>query len=260
MPSRRAVIVSSCEPCASATSKSRPLAQRRSAPQPRAQLPRLADARPAAVVADHRRRHAVLLDQLQRLRVVARRDLDLVAARLEQLDERPEDERMRARRHVDPDPHASDDSRAETSRRDALDVALVPEREREQAPELAREVLAARRRGRRARASRPRAGGSPAGAASRATASRGRTARARRAARPRPGSRSRASARARPRAAAAARPPCAAAASSTSPRTLCRAGSEKAKFETTVSRNGTRASSDHAIEARSVFTSRSSTR
>ena len=31
MPSRRAVIVSSCEPCASARSKSRPFAQRRSA-------------------------------------------------------------------------------------------------------------------------------------------------------------------------------------------------------------------------------------
>ena len=45
-----------------------------------------------------------------------------------------------------------------------------------------------------------------------------------------------------------------------SPRTLCFAGSENAKFATTVSMNGTRASSDHAIDARSVFVSRSSTR
>ena len=52
---------------------------------------------------DRRRGHPVRLDQLQRLRVVARGDLDLVAPRLEQLHERPEDERMRARRHVDPD-------------------------------------------------------------------------------------------------------------------------------------------------------------
>ena len=44
------------------------------------------------------------------------------------------------------------------------------------------------------------------------------------------------------------------------PRTLCRVGSASAKFVTTVSRNGTRASSECAIDARSVFTSRSSTR
>ena len=45
-----------------------------------------------------------------------------------------------------------------------------------------------------------------------------------------------------------------------SPRTRWRAGSASAKFVTTGSRNGTRASSECAIEARSVFTSRSSTR
>ena len=44
------------------------------------------------------------------------------------------------------------------------------------------------------------------------------------------------------------------------PRTLCLAGSANAKFVTTESRNGTRASSEWAIDARSVFTSRSSTR
>ena len=51
---------------------------------------------------------------------------------------------MRARRHVDPDPHASSASiRAERERRRLLlDVPLVPEREREQAPELAAPVLA----------------------------------------------------------------------------------------------------------------------
>ena len=57
------------------------------------------------MVPDRRRRHPVTLDQLQRLRVLARRDLHLVAAREQQLDQRPEDERMRARGHVDPDAH-----------------------------------------------------------------------------------------------------------------------------------------------------------
>ena len=60
--------------------------------------------------------------------------------------------------------------------------------------------------------------------------------------------------------AAAARPPCRSSRFFEKPRTLCRTGSEKAKFATTVSMNGTRASSDHAIDARSVFVSRSSTR
>jgi hypothetical protein len=73
--------------------------------QPCAHLPRLAEAGAASVVSDHRRPHPVLLDQLQRLRVVARRDLDLVTARLEQCHERAEDERVRARGHVDPDLH-----------------------------------------------------------------------------------------------------------------------------------------------------------
>src|SRR5262249_46521191 len=94
------------------------------------------------------------------------RDLHLVAAGDQQLDQRPEDERMSARSHVDPDPHRmdrryTDDAVAEPaiaigehvgrsgeSLRDlrvtvnALDVTLVPERERKQPPELAREVLA----------------------------------------------------------------------------------------------------------------------
>ena len=45
-----------------------------------------------------------------------------------------------------------------------------------------------------------------------------------------------------------------------SPRTLCRVGKANARFVTASSRNGTRASSECAIDARSVFTSRSSTR
>ena len=214
MPSRRAVIVSSCEPCASARSKSRPLApSARSALQPRQHLARLAASRAAAVVADHGRRHAVRLDQLQRLRVVARVISTSWPCASQQLDERPEDERVRARRHVDPDLHAATAS-SEASRANALDVALVPEREREQAPELAREVLAAgdvivehARDGRRLQEALA------AEHVGRERLARERLA-ARRAARPPPGSRSRASGRARPRPAAAARPPCAAAASS----------------------------------------------
>ena len=100
------------------------------------------------------------------------------------------------------------------ARRLLLDVALVPEREREQAPELAAAVLARRPRARRAAAPPARDGRSPGAAASRPRASRARTARARRAARRPRGSRSRACGRARSRAAAAARPPCAAAPSS----------------------------------------------
>ena len=97
---------------------------------------------------------------------------------------------------------AAPPSAPSAARRLLLDVALVPEREREQAPQLAAVVLAPRdvvvEEARRP----PPAGRSPAARACRRTASRARTARARRAARPRRGSRSRACARARPRAAA----------------------------------------------------------
>ncbi len=81
-----------------------PRAERR---EPRPQLPSLAERGAAAVMADHRRRHPVRLDQLEGLRVVARGDLDLVTLPLEQPDERPEHERVRARREVDPDLHAT---------------------------------------------------------------------------------------------------------------------------------------------------------
>ena len=215
MPSRRAVIVSSCEPCASARSKPRPRAHARSACSRERICRALPSRRPAAVVADHRRRHAVRLDQLQRLRVVARRDLDLVALRLEQL-RRAAGRRAGARSpSCRPRPSCDDALSSGASRRHALDVVLVPEREREQPPQLAREVLARPRRGRRAaRVDRLRLEEPLPRERLRARASRARTARARRAARPRPGSRSRACGRARPRAAAAARPPAAAAASS----------------------------------------------
>ena len=55
--------------------------------------------------AEHRRLEAVQLEELQRLRVVARGDLDLVAALAQQSDQRPEHEHVRRRGHVDPDLH-----------------------------------------------------------------------------------------------------------------------------------------------------------
>ena len=109
----------------------------------------------------------------------------------------------------------------------ALDVALVPEREREQAPELAGQVLLAGRRGGRSAPSRPRAGRSPAGEASPRRASRARTARARRAARPRPGSRSRASCRGRSRSGTSGATALRSSTFLRSPRTRWRGGSAK---------------------------------
>ncbi len=90
----------------------RPLAQRA---EPVRHQSRLLHARPAAVLADHRCLEAVQLEQLQRLRVVACRDLDVVAAPAHDLDQRPEDERVRARGHVDPDPHATRSTRRKRS-------------------------------------------------------------------------------------------------------------------------------------------------
>src|SRR5436305_14161742 len=68
-------------------------------------LRELAERGAAAVMADHRRRHSVRLDQLQRLGVVTGGDLDLVTLRAQPLDERAKHERMRARRQVAPHPH-----------------------------------------------------------------------------------------------------------------------------------------------------------
>ena len=99
--------VSSCEPCASATSKSRPFAQRRSERRSGDQRARLPGARATAVLADHLRLEPVQLEQLERLRVVARGDLDLVSSTPKDPDQRSEDEHVRARRHVDPDLHGA---------------------------------------------------------------------------------------------------------------------------------------------------------
>ena len=139
-------------------------------------------------------------------------------------------------------------------------MPLVPEREGEQPPDLAAPVLAALRRGRRGAGRPPPARSSPGGS----SVSRERTSRANGSSSPR----SQAAAgiekpRLRPPTISAGRSGAAAARSSTffsSRRTRMRRGSASAKSVTAVSRNGTRASSDHAIDARSVFTSRSSTR
>jgi hypothetical protein len=47
------------------------------------------------------------LEQRDRLRVVARGDLHLVSGLAEEADDRAEDDRVRGRRHVDPDPQGS---------------------------------------------------------------------------------------------------------------------------------------------------------
>ena len=62
--------------------------------EPRRERLGLAEPRPPAVPPEHVRLHTVQLEQLQRLRVVARGDLDLVAARAEDPDQRPEDQNM----------------------------------------------------------------------------------------------------------------------------------------------------------------------
>jgi hypothetical protein len=58
------------------------------------------------VPADHLCLQAVQLEQLQRLRVVTSGDLHLVAAAFHDRDQRPKDEHVRARGHVDPDAHS----------------------------------------------------------------------------------------------------------------------------------------------------------
>ena len=74
----------------------------------RGELLRLTLRRGAAVVAEHRRGHAVALDQLCRLCIGTRCDLDRVTIGLEQSDERCEDERVRARGEIDPDAHSGE--------------------------------------------------------------------------------------------------------------------------------------------------------
>ena len=80
------------------------LRTRRVRPTQRAEL---AHARSAAVLADGGVLDAHALEQPERLRVVASGDVHLVAARAQALDDRPEHERVRGRRHVEPHPPSS---------------------------------------------------------------------------------------------------------------------------------------------------------
>jgi hypothetical protein len=69
---------------------------------------RLAEPRRAAVAGpDHGVVHAHPPQQRDVLRVVARRHLHLVPRFAEEADDRAEDDRVRGRRHVDPDPQGS---------------------------------------------------------------------------------------------------------------------------------------------------------
>src|SRR5438132_7406066 len=80
--------------------------------QPRGERTRLAEPRSSTMPADDRRLEPVQLEQLQRLRIVAGRDLDLVATLVEETDQRPEDEDMRRRRQVQPDLQAGTSTRS----------------------------------------------------------------------------------------------------------------------------------------------------
>ena len=261
MPRRRAVIVSSCEPCASATSKPRPFAQPRSAREARRQRARLAERASARRGGRSPRLEAVQLEQLQRLRVVARRDLDLVAA-LAQESGSAAGTRARgplAVMSIQTFTPASGSVHGGAAG-GALDVALVPEREREQPPELPAQVLAAgdvlveqpRDRRRVEEALAPQRAGESVSRANGSSSPRSQAAAGIEKPRLRPWTML-----ARQR---AARRPCAAAPSCAA-RAPCAASAARARSSsTTGSRNGTRASSECAIDARSVFTSRSSTR
>ena len=63
--------------------------------------------------ADDRVRQAGVLEELERLCEVARRDRHLVPTSLEQRDERPEEDDVRGVRDVDPDAHHGASSRTE---------------------------------------------------------------------------------------------------------------------------------------------------
>ena len=112
IPRLRAVSIASCDPCAR-TGPKRPRfaeAAQRQPPRHRARLAERAGAamsRPNDVMRD-----SVQLEQLQGLREVARRHLDLVAVLLEQPQQRPEEEDVRRVGDVDPDPHRSETIRS----------------------------------------------------------------------------------------------------------------------------------------------------
>ncbi len=71
--------------------------------EPRRERSRLPEPRPAAVAPEHLGLDPVELEQLEGLRVIARRDLDLVAPVAEKPNQRTEHQHVRRRRHVEPD-------------------------------------------------------------------------------------------------------------------------------------------------------------
>ena len=92
--------------------ESAPLREAVERAEPSEERTRLAEPPRAAVPgAHHLVRDAVQLEQLERLRVLARRHLDLVALSLEQADQGPEEGDVRRVRDVDPDSHRNDSIR-----------------------------------------------------------------------------------------------------------------------------------------------------
>ncbi len=81
------------------------------AAEPGCERPRLAEPGAAAVAAEHFGLDPVELEELERLRVVARGDLDLVAPLAQDPDQRPEHEHVGRRRHVHPDTHQPSSTR-----------------------------------------------------------------------------------------------------------------------------------------------------
>ena len=81
----------------------------------------LAQARRTTVLPERGVLHAVQLEQGQRLRVVARGDLDLVSPLAQPPDDRPEHHGVCRRGHVDPDLHLLPEERVSVTR-DALDA------------------------------------------------------------------------------------------------------------------------------------------
>src|SRR5205823_14975914 len=190
----------------------------------------------------------VQLQQLERLRVVGRGDRHLVAAPTHDLEERPEDENVRGGCDVDPDLHAASVSiRADSRRGGSCSTCRSYQSVNASSPQSCR-----------LQSSRP----ATCSSRSRVTGSGWKKPWRRRVSAE---SVARANGSSSPRSHAAAgieNPrfrPCTTSAGSSgstafrsrrffcSPRTFSRAGSEEAKVVTTVSRKGTRASSDHAI-------------
>ena len=213
------------------------------------------------MAAEDRRLDSVQVEELERLRVVTSRHLDLGTLRAKSFRATAGTRGRGPKPSCPPRPSRQrGEGRAVEGqcRGRPLDVTLMPEREAEQTPDLTAEIVMAGdviveesvNGGRREEAWA-------------LSVSVDRTSRANGASSPR----SHAAAgiekpRLRPRTTSAGSSGRAAARSSAFLRrseTRLLRGSDSAKSVTSVSRNGTRASSDHAIDARSVFTRRSST-